>query len=158
MHLLKYVPNKLALTAFRNRQELIKAGLTSRRDLLKLGLLTSARYLVAKKGLSSRADAQTILSHQGGCNSPQTREFIEAMPTPPGKQSVAALNPAPRMNASDRPNRMNISPRTAGSRQTFVTPTSHVNFARKPAHSAPVSGRRSRPGSPARASPPTARC
>ena len=38
--------NKLAEIARRNRQEIIKAGL-SRRDLFKMGLLTSAGYLVA---------------------------------------------------------------------------------------------------------------
>ena len=44
--------------AFKNRQELIKAGLT-RRDLVKMGLLTGAGMLVAKNGLSSRAWAGT---------------------------------------------------------------------------------------------------
>ena len=39
--------------AFQNRQELIKAGLTSRRDMLRMGLLTSAGMLAAKSGLSS---------------------------------------------------------------------------------------------------------
>ena len=41
--------------AFKNRQELVKAGLTSRRDLMRMGLLTGAGMLIAKKGLSSRA-------------------------------------------------------------------------------------------------------
>src|SRR5947208_1452406 len=53
MHLLKYRPSKIALTAHRNRQEIIKAGL-GRRDLFKMGLLTGAGYLVAKHGLSTR--------------------------------------------------------------------------------------------------------
>ncbi|MEA2344943.1 MAG: hypothetical protein QOF63_3112, partial [Thermoanaerobaculia bacterium] len=39
--------------AFLNRQELIKAGLTSRRDLLRMGLLGGAGMLIAKNGLSS---------------------------------------------------------------------------------------------------------
>src|SRR3989442_16029839 len=39
-------------------RELIEAGF-SRRDLLKMGLLTAAGYLVAKGGLSARADEQT---------------------------------------------------------------------------------------------------
>src|SRR5262245_17591433 len=64
MRLLKYRPTKLALTAFRNRLELIKAGLT-RRDLLKMGLLTSAGYLVAKSGLSSRS----VYGKDGGSGS-----------------------------------------------------------------------------------------
>ena len=50
--------------AFKNRQELIKAGLT-RRDLMKMGLLTSSGLLVAKSGLSSRAYAW---GGGGNCN------------------------------------------------------------------------------------------
>ena len=45
---------KLAETARQNRVELIDAKL-SRRDLFKLGLLTSSGFLVTKMGLSSRA-------------------------------------------------------------------------------------------------------
>jgi len=41
--------------AAKNRRELIAAGLTSRRDLFKMGLLTAAGMLVAKSGLSARA-------------------------------------------------------------------------------------------------------
>ena len=43
-----------------NRREFIEAGF-SRRDLFKMGLLTGAGYLVAKGGLSARADEQTQL-------------------------------------------------------------------------------------------------
>src|SRR5947199_2426786 len=39
--------------AFRNRQELIKAGLMNRRSLIKLGLLSGTGYLAAKNGLSA---------------------------------------------------------------------------------------------------------
>src|SRR5207244_10297549 len=48
--------------AAKNRRELIAAGLTSRRDLFKMGLLTAGGMLVAKSGLSARAYAQS----QGG--------------------------------------------------------------------------------------------
>jgi len=41
--------------AFRNRQELIKAGLMNRRSLLKMGLLSSTGYLLAKNGVSAWA-------------------------------------------------------------------------------------------------------
>ena len=41
--------------AAKNRRELIAAGLTSRRDLFKMGLLTAGGMLVAKSGLSARA-------------------------------------------------------------------------------------------------------
>ena len=40
--------------AAKNRREIITAGL-SRRDMIKAGLLTSAGYLIHKKGLSARA-------------------------------------------------------------------------------------------------------
>lgn len=73
--------------AARNRQDIIKARL-NRRDLFKMGLLTGAGYLVARRGLSSRASG-------GGITSPPTRPFIEPLPIMPIKQPVAALNPAP---------------------------------------------------------------
>src|SRR5215472_14574315 len=56
---------KEMLEAAKNRRELIAAGLTSRRDLLKMGLLTAGGMLVAKSGLSARAYAQ---QSTGGSN------------------------------------------------------------------------------------------
>lgn len=81
-------PDRLALRARANRQEIIRSGLT-RRDLGKLGLLTSAGYLVAKRGLSSRAEAQTLTS-------PPTRPFVVPLPIPPTKAPIASLSPAPQ--------------------------------------------------------------
>ena len=46
--------------AAKNRRELIAAGLTSRRDLFKMGLLTAGGMLVAKSGLSARAFGQSM--------------------------------------------------------------------------------------------------
>jgi FtsP/CotA-like multicopper oxidase with cupredoxin domain len=104
------------LNAFKNRQELIAAGLTSRRDLLKMGLLTASGMLLAKGGLSARA--QTALSptskSPGSFNlcvpgnqaaSPPTRAFIEPLPVMPVAQTVrvSSLSPAPT-----------IAPNTAG--------------------------------------------
>lgn len=86
------MPNKKEIAnARRNRLELIAAGLT-RRELFKMGLLTSAGCLVAKNGLSSRAFG---LSGGGGATSPATRSFIEPLKLLTVKQPVAALNPAP---------------------------------------------------------------
>ncbi|HEY2133208.1 MAG TPA: hypothetical protein VGH36_09570, partial [Acetobacteraceae bacterium] len=48
--------DKLALTAQRNRQEIIKAKL-NRREMMRLGLLTTGGALIAKAGLSARAFA-----------------------------------------------------------------------------------------------------
>ena len=49
--------DKLALTAQRNRQEIVKAKL-NRREMMRLGLLTAGGALIAKAGLSSRAFGQ----------------------------------------------------------------------------------------------------
>jgi len=93
--------------AFKNRQELVKAGLTSRRDLMRMGLLTGAGMLIAKKGLSSRAWAGTWgsggncysgSSGCGNCASPTTRPWVMNMPIPPVKQPIALsalTGPAP---------------------------------------------------------------
>ena len=53
--------DKLALTAQRNRQEIVKAKL-DRREMMRLGLLTAGGTLIAKAGLSSRAFAQAAPS------------------------------------------------------------------------------------------------
>src|SRR6516225_6171088 len=52
--------------AAKNRRELIAAGLTSRRDLFKMGLLTAGGMLVAKSGLSARAQATPGTGQSGG--------------------------------------------------------------------------------------------
>src|SRR5262245_7622210 len=77
-----------AWNAAQNRRELIAAGF-GRRELFKLGLLTSSGYLVTKGGLSARADDQP--------QSPKTRAFIDPLPIPPTKVPVPALSPAPTL-------------------------------------------------------------
>ena len=101
---------KEMLEAAKNRRELVAAGLTSRRDLMKMGLLTAGGMLVAKNGLSARAQTvtpQTQLPGDGqvGSNqncvptkqaaSPPTRAFIEPLPIMPVAQTVASLSPTP---------------------------------------------------------------
>jgi FtsP/CotA-like multicopper oxidase with cupredoxin domain len=101
---------KEMLEAAKNRRELIAAGLTSRRELFKMGLLTAGGMLVAKSGLSARAQSttpQTQLPGDGqvGSNqncvptkqaaSPPTRSFIEPLPLMPVAQTVASLSPTP---------------------------------------------------------------
>ena len=93
MYLLKYSWSSITRNAWRNRQELISAGLTSRRDLMKLGLLTSTGYLLAKHGLSSRvANAKEMVS-------PATRAFVEPLPIMPVKRPLInganSLSPYP---------------------------------------------------------------
>lgn len=87
---------KEMVNAQNNRRELIGAQQHTRRDLMKMGLLTGAGYLVAKSGLSARpAWAQTPINQPA---SPPTRSFVTAMPIPPVHQPVASLNPAPTVN------------------------------------------------------------
>jgi FtsP/CotA-like multicopper oxidase with cupredoxin domain len=97
MHLLKYRWSRLARNAWRNRQELI-AGRVSRRDLLKLGLLSGAGYLLAKNGLSTRAHASEIYS-------PPTRAFVEPLPIMPVKRplpnGLAGLDPYPTIQPNN---------------------------------------------------------
>jgi FtsP/CotA-like multicopper oxidase with cupredoxin domain len=94
---------KEMLTAAKNRRELIAAGLTSRRDLFKMGLLTAAGMLVAKRGLSARAAyAQSPGSNQlclpgNQAASPATRAFIEPLPIMPIAQTVPSLTPTPML-------------------------------------------------------------
>lgn len=96
---------KAMYDAFKNRQELIKAGFT-RRELMKMGLLTSGGMLVAKLGLSTRAFAYSWGSGNcysgtsgcGNCASPVTTPWQLPMPIPPVKQPIplsSLTGPAP---------------------------------------------------------------
>ena len=109
--------NKEKQAAALNRREIISAQL-SRRDMVKMGLLTSAGLLVRKTGLSARAMSRTGFAPDGQPSSPPTRAFIEDMPRLPIKQPVAALNPAPT-----------IAPNTAAGEGRTV---SHQAFAQFP--------------------------
>jgi FtsP/CotA-like multicopper oxidase with cupredoxin domain len=111
------------LNAAKNRRELIAAGLTSRRDLVKMGLLTAGGMLVAKSGLSARAQTTTPTNGLPGSNvktnnppssaatqspgtnqncvpgnqlaSPKTRAFIQPLPIMPIAKTVPSLTPTP---------------------------------------------------------------
>ena len=117
--------------AFKNRQELIKAGL-DRRALFNMGLLTSAGLLIAKKGLSSRAWAdwgsgscRHDTSGCGNCASPPTTPWTQLMPIPPVKQPIALSSltgPAPT-----------IAPNTA------INPATGIPYeGRTRAHQSPI--------------------
>ena len=88
--------------ATRNRRELIAAKL-SRRELMKMGLITSAGLLVPKRGLSARWRNPRAGIPDDNPVSPLTRAFVEPLPIMPIKQAVASLNPAPT-----------VAPNTAG--------------------------------------------
>jgi FtsP/CotA-like multicopper oxidase with cupredoxin domain len=82
--------------AARNRREIIAAGL-SRRDMIKMGLLTGVGLLIPKKGLSARAlnSAGHLSSGGGPPPSPPTTPFSQPFTRMTVKQPVATLNPAP---------------------------------------------------------------
>ena len=75
---------KLALTAQRNRQEIVKAKL-SRREMMRLGLLTGGGGLIVKEGLSARAFADdgtlTFVKGVDGPPSPPATPWVQPMPT-----------------------------------------------------------------------------
>lgn len=108
--------------AAKNRRELIAAGLTSRRDLMKMGLLTAGGMLIAKSGLSARAYGQTQTNNppssgqntSPGTNqncvpgnqtaSPPTRPFVVALPIIPLAQTVALSTLSPQPTDAPNPN------------------------------------------------------
>jgi FtsP/CotA-like multicopper oxidase with cupredoxin domain len=96
VHLLRFKESRIARTARANREEIARAGL-SRRDMVRLGLLSSSGYLVTTLGLSAQT-AEVGFADSPPLTSPPTRAFIEPLPIPPIKQPVAALNPAPQVN------------------------------------------------------------
>ena len=82
--------------AFQNRQELIREGFT-RRDLMRMGLLTGGGTLVALNGLSSRAFAwgdkgggscSYTNTGCGNCASPFTTPWTLDLPIPPVRQPI----------------------------------------------------------------------
>src|SRR5258708_16933099 len=110
--------------AAKNRRELIAAGLTSRRDVLKMGWLHGGGMLIARKGLSAQTCPQsqnvggtgvkTNTPPSSGKNkspgtnqncvpgnqtaSPATRPFIQPLPVMPVAKTVSSLSPAPTEN------------------------------------------------------------
>src|SRR5712692_3045253 len=70
--------------AAKNRRELIAGGLTSRRDLMKMGLLTAGGMLVAKSGLSARAQSATTQTAGGGASTTTNQPASNGSNTSPG--------------------------------------------------------------------------
>ena len=118
--------------AAKNRRELIAAGLTSRRELFKMGLLTAGGMLVAKSGLSARAYGQATQTNNppsSGSNaspgtnqncvpgnqtaSPQTKPFIDPLPIMPLARTVTALTPTPTENPNTGAGEVRAAPHQA---------------------------------------------
>jgi FtsP/CotA-like multicopper oxidase with cupredoxin domain len=124
--------------AAKNRRELIAAGLTSRRDLMRMGLLTAGGMLVAKSGLSARAQTLSPAPGSPGSNtktnnppssastqspgtnqncvpgnqtaSPKTRAFIQPLPIMPLAKTVSSLTPAPQENPNTAAGEVRAAP------------------------------------------------
>jgi FtsP/CotA-like multicopper oxidase with cupredoxin domain len=92
--LLRYGGDRRALRAFRERQELVKAGLT-RRDLVKLGLVTGGGGLLrSEKGLAAEPRSPAALGAL-----PPLKPFVEPLTILPElpQRSVSELAPAPTL-------------------------------------------------------------
>jgi hypothetical protein len=76
--------DRLALMAQRNRQEIVKAKL-SRREMMRLGLLTAGGSLIFKQGLSARAlaDQGSGGGGSGGGGSLTSVQGVDGPPSPP---------------------------------------------------------------------------
>src|SRR5215472_2225107 len=106
--------------AAKNRRELIAAGLTSRRDLMKMGLLTAGGMLVAKSGLSARAQTQSQAPLPAAGGAPATRTN-----NPPS----SGQNTSPGTNQNCVPGNQTQSPTT----KPFVSPLPIMPIAAKTA-------------------------
>lgn len=80
--------------AAKNRRELIGAGYCSRRDLMKLGLITAGGLLIPKKGLSARIGSPLPVMQAASCPD-VIKPFVDQLPIMPIKQPVSSLSPAP---------------------------------------------------------------
>src|SRR5262249_57120702 len=90
---------KEMLEAQKNRREIIAARL-SRRDMIRMGLLTGAGYLIPVKGLSARADGGPIpvgqpASIQERRDRCEFEPFDEPLQISHIKQPVRRLRPEP---------------------------------------------------------------
>jgi len=100
--------------AAKNRRELIAAGLTSRRELFKMGLLTAGGMLVAKSGLSARAQTASPNTPTGSGTTIKTNQ-------PPSSGS----NQSPGTNQNCAPSNQTASPKLS----KFVTPLPPTHIA-----------------------------
>ncbi len=83
--------------ASKTRREIIQARL-SRREMIKMGLLTSAGMLVPVKGLSARAADPNAMIPLDNPVSPPTTPFSEPLPIMPIKAPAASLSPVWTVN------------------------------------------------------------
>lgn len=129
---------KEMLNAAKNRRELIAAQF-SRRDMMKMGLVTSAGFLAPIGGLSSRAFAQqgipNLCAPGNQAASPPTTPFAVPLPILPIMQPVASLSPAPTINPNTTlgPSGLTIEGRTRPHQAlTLFPPQKFFNVFQRP--------------------------
>ena len=118
--------------AANNRRELIAAGF-KRRDLLKMGLLTSAGMLIPKKGLSAHPITSAGLAFDDP-QSPPTTPFVDNMPRLTVLAPVASLTPAPTIApntaaSEDASLRISKNPKRSAT-NNFTPATATICFGR----------------------------
>src|ERR1700709_1549458 len=95
--------DELALVAQRNRREIVKAKL-SRREMVRLGLLTASGSLIAQQGLSAgiTSSHHRTLNNDGRClgsvdrppASPPAAPWVQPMPIIQQKISIRSTDMA----------------------------------------------------------------
>jgi FtsP/CotA-like multicopper oxidase with cupredoxin domain len=100
MHPLRFRPAPLDEIARKNRQEIVRAGVT-RRELIRLGLLTSSGSLISKGGLSAQTSCVPGAC-QLGC-SPPTEPFVDPLPIPPVLPARPLSDPGFRIPPGTQP-------------------------------------------------------
>jgi len=96
--------------ALNNRLELVKAGFT-RRDLMKMGLMTGAGVLVPTVGLTHAWASCRSGDCQPGCSPQPARVFVDPLPIPPQLQARPLTDPGLQPNPTICPNN-GINPAT----------------------------------------------
>src|SRR3989442_5994208 len=86
--------------AAKNRRELIAAGFT-RRDLVKMGLVTSGGGLIPKRGFRGRA-LGSAGGDEGQTRRPVTTPVFQRLASMPGENTRSVPSPAPAGRAPKR--------------------------------------------------------
>ena len=91
--------------ALNNRLELVKQGFT-RRDLIKIGLMTAAGVLIPKSGLTHAQVASSNYGGSGcyngcdlGCSPQPNAVFVDPLPIPPQLPSRPLTDPGLQFGA-----------------------------------------------------------
>jgi FtsP/CotA-like multicopper oxidase with cupredoxin domain len=146
MHPLKLRPARSAEILRKNREKIVRAGLT-RRELINLGLLSGSGYLIGKRGLSAQSGC-IAGACQLGC-SPPTDPFVDPLPIPPVLPARALSDPGfripPQTQPSGQPQDARTEPHQFRDRfpaqQFFISrmrPNPNFRFSESPANLARI--------------------